>query len=214
MFSERKGLMPLETLDDTAKQILSAASRRFLHYGFRKTTMSEIAEDCNMSTGNLYRYFPSKMDIAETFVRVLRRETSDALRAIADDENLPSEEKLRRFFRHKLKVAYDRFHDNQKAYELSQELIAERPKFAVEWERHEGTILADILAKAEERGDFLIGGAPSAIARILQDAAYRFTGPGVIHEGELDFLKQELDGVLDLILDAFACRTQQKHART
>ena len=35
--------MPIETLDDTAKQILDAASRRFLHYGYGKTTMSEIA---------------------------------------------------------------------------------------------------------------------------------------------------------------------------
>ena len=74
--------MPTENLDETAKQILDAASRRFLHYGYGKTTMSEIAQDCNMSTGNLYRYFPSKLDIAEMFVRVLRREQVAKLRAV------------------------------------------------------------------------------------------------------------------------------------
>ena len=44
--------MPNEHLDEIATQILDAASRRFLHYGYGKTTMSEIAKDCNMSTGN------------------------------------------------------------------------------------------------------------------------------------------------------------------
>ncbi|HXI87254.1 MAG TPA: TetR/AcrR family transcriptional regulator, partial [Parvularculaceae bacterium] len=66
--------MTTDSLDDTAKQILHAASSRFLHYGYGKTTMSEIAKDCNMSTGNVYRYFPSKMDIAHAYVRSLQRE--------------------------------------------------------------------------------------------------------------------------------------------
>lgn len=201
--------MPLSELDETARQILNAASRRFLHYGFKKTTMSEIADDCNMSTGNLYRYFPSKLDIAETFVRVLRREVSDALQDIANDDSLTPAEKLREFFRHKFKVAYDRFHNNPKAYELSVELISERPKFAIEWESNEGHILAGILKAGQDQGEFGLGSDPMKLSRILQDAAFRFTGPGVIHEGEFEQLSDELDGVIDLILDAFAFRATQ-----
>ncbi len=197
--------MPLETLDDTAKKILEAASGRFLHYGFKKTTMSEIAEDCNMSTGNLYRYFPSKLDIAETFVRVLRRETIDALRAIVSDTELTPAEKIRRCFRHKFRVAYDRFHNNPKAYELSGELLVERPKLAFEWERAEGMVIAEILAEGEARGDFYVGDA-QRIARILQDTVFRFTGPSVIHEGEYNETEEELDAVLELALDGLKCR--------
>ena len=197
--------MPLETLDDTARQILDAASRRFLHYGFKKTTMSEIAEDCNMSTGNLYRYFPSKLDIAETFVRVLRREASDMLRAVADDGSLSPQDKIRTFFRRKFKNAYDRFHNRPKAFELSLELIAERPKLAIEWEANEGRILAEILSEGDEKGVFAVD-EPLKTAKILQDALYRFTGPGVIHEGEFEDITVELEGVLDIILDAFAWR--------
>ena len=72
--------MVIETLDETARNILDAASERFQHYGYGKTTMSEIAKDCNMSTGNLYRYFPSKLDIAEKFVAILRTEHVQHLR--------------------------------------------------------------------------------------------------------------------------------------
>ena len=197
--------MPLETLDDTAKRILDAASRRFLHYGFKKTTMSEIADDCNMSTGNLYRYFPSKLDIAETFVRVLRKETIDALRAISTDRELTPAEKIRRCIRYKFRVAYDRFHNNPKAYELSGELIVERPKLAIEWESAEGLVIADILKEGEERGDFYVGDAVR-MAKIFQDTVFRFTGPSVIHEGEYDEIAEELDAVVELALDGLKCR--------
>lgn len=201
--------MPLENLDDTAKQILEAASRRFLHYGYKKTTMSEIADDCNMSTGNLYRYFPSKLDIAETFVRVLRSDHLDNLRRVLDRPEKKPAEKLREFFLLKFKLAYERFHDNPKAFELSNELISERPKVALEWEAAEGRILADLLAEGDADGSFAVDN-PKDIAKILQDAAYRFTSPAVFHEGDFDVLSVELNGVIDLILDGFAWRSRRR----
>jgi len=206
--------MPTENLDEIAKKILSAASRRFLHYGYKKTTMSEIADDCNMSTGNLYRYFPSKLDIAEMFVRVLRGEQVDNLRTVIEAPGRNPPEKLRDFFLLKFKLAYDRFHDKPKAYELSSALISERPKVALEWEAAEGRVLAEILIEGNADGSFAVDNAP-AMAKILQDAAFRFTSPIVFHEGDYDALAVELNGVIDLVLDGFAWRaTQRDHGKT
>ncbi|MEM8770055.1 MAG: TetR/AcrR family transcriptional regulator [Pseudomonadota bacterium] len=201
--------MPLTQLDETARQILDAASRRFLHYGFKKTTMSEIADDCNMSPGNLYRYFPSKLDIAESFVQVLRRDQIIKLRAVLDHEDWTPARKLREFFLLKFKLAYERFHDNPKAFELSAALISERPKLAIEWEASEGRILAGILREGEARGEFAVGNHPLKTAKILQDAAFRFTSPAVFHEGDYDVLAEELHGVVDLILDGFSWRAEK-----
>jgi len=50
-------------MESTREQILSAATGRFERYGYGKTTMAEIAGDCEMSAANLYRYFESKLDI-------------------------------------------------------------------------------------------------------------------------------------------------------
>ena len=55
--------------DATHQKIIDAAKRRFMHYGYTKTTMAELASDCEMSPGNLYRYFPGKLDIAEAICR-------------------------------------------------------------------------------------------------------------------------------------------------
>ncbi len=49
--------------------ILDAAEVRFADYGYNKTTMAEIAADCSMSVGNLYRHFKNKEAIALTSIQ-------------------------------------------------------------------------------------------------------------------------------------------------
>ncbi len=195
----------LPPLDDTARAILDAASRRFLHYGYGKTTMSEIAGDCNMSTGNLYRYFASKFDIAEGFVRRLRTDQIQRLRDAVGVSGLSTQEKLRTFFRTKLKLAYDRFHRRPKAYELSQEILKERPTFADEWEAAEARVLVEILEGGEMTGELAVCNR-ARTARILQDVFFRFTSSAVYYEGDYGVLAGELDDVMDLMLDGFAQR--------
>lgn len=164
-----------------------------------------------MSTGNLYRYFPSKLDIAEMFVRVLRREQVAKLRSVLETPDRSPAEKLRDFFLLKYKIAYDRFHDKPKAYELSSELLSQRPKVALEWENAEGRVLSEILILGAKDGSFAIDDAAKT-AKILQDAAYRFTSPAVFHEGDFEALAIELNGVIDLMLDGFAYRAARYFA--
>jgi len=52
-------------MSETEKEKIEAAAiKRFSHYGFGKTTMAEIAADCEMSVGNLYRFYKNKEEIA------------------------------------------------------------------------------------------------------------------------------------------------------
>ncbi len=56
----------------TRDRILQAAMTRIKHYGYGKTTMAEIAADCDMSPGNIYRFFEAKIDIAEAIRHSVR----------------------------------------------------------------------------------------------------------------------------------------------
>jgi AcrR family transcriptional regulator len=51
--------------DSRRERILEAAERAFVRHGFHAATMQHVAEEANMSAGNLYRYFPSKEAIVE-----------------------------------------------------------------------------------------------------------------------------------------------------
>lgn len=62
-----KAIQPAE---EVQKEILIAAESRFRTFGYNKTTMAEIAQDCKMSTSNLYRFFENKQDIGEGCVLI------------------------------------------------------------------------------------------------------------------------------------------------
>ena len=61
------------------EKIIDAARERFSHYGYPKTTIAELADDCAMSPGNIYRFFKGKIDIA---VEIARREALSAVEVI------------------------------------------------------------------------------------------------------------------------------------
>ena len=52
--------MPESGIPQKKEAIISAAHRRFAHYGYSKTTMDEIAGDLGMGKASLYHYFPTK----------------------------------------------------------------------------------------------------------------------------------------------------------
>lgn len=76
----------------TAKRILDAALRLFAEQGYHDTTLTNIAEYADVSTGTLYRYFPSKGD----FLLESVGESLDDLAAFARElpEDMPVDEAL------------------------------------------------------------------------------------------------------------------------
>ena len=50
-------------LDDRRQEILSAARRCFLRNGFHTTSMQDLFAEAGLSSGAVYRYFPSKDDM-------------------------------------------------------------------------------------------------------------------------------------------------------
>jgi len=60
----------LDQQDIKRERILEASYQRFVHYGYSKTTMNEIAGDLAMSKALLYYYFPDK---SELYVAVMRK---------------------------------------------------------------------------------------------------------------------------------------------
>lgn len=78
-------------LDDNRRRIREAARRIIARGGFRQAQMAAIAEAAGLSTGSLYRYFPSK---AELFIDVLGAAADQEIRlldAIAADADRPAQ---------------------------------------------------------------------------------------------------------------------------
>ncbi len=61
--------MPKSNNEVREQRILEAASTLFVHYGFDKTTVSDIAREAGVSKGAIYLHFQSKDDLLECLIK-------------------------------------------------------------------------------------------------------------------------------------------------
>jgi len=66
---------------EKTEQVLAAARKVFIRYGYRRVTMAELAEAAQMSRPALYLVFPSKEQI---FTEVVRQLTNENLQEIRE----------------------------------------------------------------------------------------------------------------------------------
>ncbi len=64
--------------DSRRERILEAAERAFVRHGFHAATMQHVAEEAEMSAGNLYRYFPSKEALVDSLCALDQEGNTDA----------------------------------------------------------------------------------------------------------------------------------------
>jgi AcrR family transcriptional regulator len=183
----------------TRDRILKAASIRIKHYGYGKTTMAEIAADCDMSPGNIYRFFEAKIDIAEAMARKHYADEQAQLAAIARRKEWPADKRLRELFFKRMRDSYKMFEENSKMLEVAEVLHRERPLFANEHMALERVFLSALLEEGAEAGLFARGDY-NFMAEMLQSAAMKFSLPQLFSSLTLPKLERELDGVLNLLL--------------
>jgi len=89
--------------DKFRERIVHVSSEIFSQYGFRKTTMEEIAKALRKGKSSIYYYFKSKEEIFEAVIdneaQVLKNELSTAIRSTRDPE-----ERLRLYVKVKMEA--------------------------------------------------------------------------------------------------------------
>lgn len=189
----------------TRDRILQAAIARIRHYGYSKTTMAEIAADCEMSPGNIYRFFESKIDIAEAMARKHYADHHGELSAQARRKDLAVDEKISSVFISRMRDSYKMVEQNAKIIEIAEVLARERPVFTGELMAQERVIIAAMIQEGVDSGLF----APcdtDFVAEILQVATIKFTFPRLLLQQPLARIERELRGVLGLVFHGLYIR--------
>jgi AcrR family transcriptional regulator len=180
--------------------IVEAAKKRFSHFGYAKTTMAEVASDCSMSPGNLYRFFPGKLDIAESIATEDYERHLDHLRKIALAPNKTARERLHELLFEELRRTYHKLEKDPRAYEMATVIAHERPQFANWMLANERKILVELLEDAENTGEF-VSDDKELVAEMIQSATMKFRYPQLWSKLTLPKLERELEGVLKLITE-------------
>jgi AcrR family transcriptional regulator len=185
--------------DTVRDQIVEAAKKRFSHFGYAKTTMAEVAGDCAMSPGNLYRFFPGKLDIAEAIATEDYSKHLEHLRKLAVAPGKDARQRLHDLLFEELRRTYNKLEKDPRAYEMARVISQERPTFANWMLENERKILVELMEEAERRGEFSIPDKEFT-AEMVQSATMKFRYPQLWSKLTLPKLERELEGVMDLII--------------
>ncbi len=196
--------------DPIKEKILEAARARFGHYGYPKTTIAELAEDCSMSAGNIYRFFAGKIDIA---TEIARRETLEAMRRLEALVNCPyrtARQQLQEIIFTELRITYHLLENRPKVLELAQVVIKERPYFQLDRTRRERRLIARVLQDGIKTGEFQIESVARTAAAI-QAATLKYRLGQLITDQPLEDLERELSEVLTMVVRGILTNRELAH---
>jgi AcrR family transcriptional regulator len=189
-------------------RILDAAERRFADYGYNKTTMVEIAADCDMSVGNLYRHFKNKEAIATGCIeRLLAEKLAAGKKAAAREQDALAA--LEAFLVTRLQTAHRHFAGTRHLFDMLA-LINERHRdLLLAFEEKVITVLAGILERGIEQGRFAVDD-PGQTAYDIHQATLRYNSPIYLRNNPLATLKHDLQRLLSLLYTGLAPRTSDQ----
>lgn len=85
---------------DVRQKILDAAEQRLWHYGFKKTTIDEIASDAGVGKGTVYLYFDGKEEIGLAIISEYKQRGLNKIALIAQDPSKSPVQKLTEMLQH------------------------------------------------------------------------------------------------------------------
>lgn len=134
-------------------QIVVAATEHFAHYGYEKTTVSELAKAIGFSKAYVYKFFDSKQAIGE----VICTQCLNAILAAIDESMTGAEtasERFRRLFKTIVKASVELFFRERKLYDVAAFSASERWQSAVLYELEIQQIIKQIVLEGRESGEF------------------------------------------------------------
>ncbi len=188
-----------EPVHPMVPRIVEAATGRFTHYGYGKTTVAEIAEDLGISPAYIYKFFDSKRAICEAVAGETLQRIDDALWSVARS-NRSATERLRDIYRVILKESVARFFQERKLHDMVVEAVQS------DWgaiQRHKqtiGEVARHVLREGRQSGEFDRSMDEDRLVDALWTTLVPFAHPKVLEQTIHTDLEARADVVADLVL--------------
>lgn len=190
-------------MNDTRDIIMDAAERRFADYGYGKTTMAEIAADCDMSVGNLYRHFKNKEAIVVGNVsRMMEKKLAAGIRAAEGKED--AREALTAFLTARLRIGHAHYAGTRHLFEMLQLVNTRHRDLLLDFENRVVDAMADIIERGVAQDSFHVCDARQTAYDIHQ-AMLRYNSPVYLKNNPLHVLEADQGRLLALIFKGLAC---------
>ncbi|MDG0801274.1 TetR/AcrR family transcriptional regulator [Pectobacterium polaris] len=145
---------PRGPLDHSVRdQVVEAAKEHFGHFGYEKTTVSDLAKAIGFSKAYIYKFFDSKQAIGEVICASRLAMIMDIVNS-AIAEAPTASEKLRRLFRSLTEAGSDLFFHDRKLYDIAAVASRDRWPSAAAHEERLRQLIQQILLEGRQSGEF------------------------------------------------------------
>ncbi|MFS2108163.1 TetR/AcrR family transcriptional regulator [Sphingomonas sp. Sphisp140] len=183
-------------------QIVKAARECFAHYGYDKTTVSDLAREIGFSKAYIYRFFESKQAIGEAICAECVSALFDQARE-AVDQGEDATDKLRRFAKSLTNATVELLFNDRKLYEIAAHASSENWEVVRVYTQRLQGLLEEILKEGRESGEFERKTPLDETRRSIFYAFKPFIDP-VFLERSLDLLPDAQTEVTGLVLRSLA----------
>ena len=134
-------------------QIVEAAEAHFSHYGYDKTTVSELAKAIGFSKAYIYKFFDSKQGIGEAICSKTLNDIVVAVEEAMADASSPTD-KFRRMFKSLVSNSVSLFFNDRKLYDIAAHSAGEGWPSARAYAARLRQILTEVVREGRECGEF------------------------------------------------------------
>lgn len=134
-------------------QIVEAAEAHFSHYGYDKTTVSDLANAIGFSKAYIYKFFDSKQGIGEAICAKTLNAIVAAVEEAAAGASTPTE-KFRQMFKTLVATGVSLFFNDRKLYDIAAHSAGEGWPSARAYAERIRQILMEVVREGRECGEF------------------------------------------------------------
>ncbi len=134
-------------------QIVEAAEAHFSHYGYEKTTVSDLAKAIGFSKAYIYKFFDSKQAIGEAICSKTLSAIVAAVEEAVASATTPTE-KFRRLFKTLVATGVSLFFNDRKLYDIAAHSAGEGWPSAQAYCERIRQILTEVVREGRESGEF------------------------------------------------------------
>ncbi|MED7666673.1 TetR/AcrR family transcriptional regulator [Pseudomonas moraviensis subsp. stanleyae] len=134
-------------------QIVAAATEHFAHYGYEKTTVSDLAKAIGFSKAYIYKFFDSKRAIGEVICGNCLGSIIIAVQKSIGDSTTASD-RLRSMFGTVVTASMGLFSNERKLYSVAAFAASEHWHAAAQYEDRLIQFLRQILKEGRDSGEF------------------------------------------------------------
>lgn len=186
--------------DEIRQRILEAATQRFGQFGYNKTTMAEVAQDCDMSAANLYRYFENKLDIGANLACNCLGTKRELLQTIIHQRERSAAERLQDVVLQAFDYTYTQWSENPRMNEMVNAVCGARMDIVNGHQQGEHQLLMELLEDGNARGEFQVSDIDDT-ATAIATATATFNIPLLMPLYSIETFQRRAKSVVRLLLN-------------